>query len=125
MQFILPNVKASLKSFFFKKTFKGARQQVPRQINEQLTQELKPLGFIVEKALLRNVIMPDTIQTAIQEKLKAEQENQRMKFVLEKQRPSFYYRNRQVQNLKAIAQAEKLEIQQSSGMGILAHLNWA
>ncbi len=83
------------------------------------------MGFIVEKALLRNVIMPDTIQTAIQEKLKAEQENQRMKFVLEKQRPSFYYRNRQVQNLKAIAQAEKLEIQQSSGMGILAHLNWA
>jgi regulator of protease activity HflC (stomatin/prohibitin superfamily) len=62
------------------------RQEVARQINEQLTQELLPLGFVVEKALLRNVKMPDTIQTAIQEKLKAEQENQRMKFVLEKQR---------------------------------------
>ncbi|MGD1910371.1 MAG: prohibitin family protein [Rivularia sp. (in: cyanobacteria)] len=62
------------------------RQDIARQINEQLTQELKPLGFVVEQALLRNVKMPDTIQTAIQEKLKAEQENQRMKFVLEKQR---------------------------------------
>ncbi|MEM9927816.1 MAG: prohibitin family protein [Cyanobacteria bacterium P01_D01_bin.50] len=62
------------------------RQEVARKINEQLTQELSPLGFVVEQALLRNVKMPDTIQKAIQEKLKAEQENQRMKFVLEKQR---------------------------------------
>lgn len=61
------------------------RQEVARQINKQLTQELIPLGFVVEKALLRNVKMPDTIQKAIQEKLKAQQENQRMKFVLGKE----------------------------------------
>ena len=62
------------------------RQEVARKINEQITQELLPLGFVVEEALLRNVKMPDTIQKAIQEKLKAEQENQRMTFVLDKQR---------------------------------------
>ncbi|MGF1673296.1 MAG: prohibitin family protein [Rivularia sp. (in: cyanobacteria)] len=66
--------------------YSNKRQEVANKINEQLTQELLPLGFVVEKALLRNVQMPDTIQTAIQAKLKAEQENQQMKFVLEKQR---------------------------------------
>ena len=44
------------------------------------------MGFIVEEALLRNVKMPDTLQAAIQNKLKTEQENQQMKFVLEKER---------------------------------------
>lgn len=81
------------------------RQQVARQINEQLTQELLPLGFVVEKALLRNVKMPDTIQAAIQEKLKAEQENQRMKFVLEKQRQEA--KRKQIE-AKGIADSQKI-----------------
>ena len=81
------------------------RQEVARQINEQLTQELLPLGFVVEKALLRNVKMPDTIQTAIQEKLKAEQENQRMKFVLEKQRQEA---ERKRIEAKGIADSQKI-----------------
>lgn len=81
------------------------RQEVARQINEQLTQELLPLGFVVEQALLRNVKMPDTIQTAIQEKLKAEQENQRMKFVLEKQRQEA---ERKRIEAKGIADSQKI-----------------
>jgi regulator of protease activity HflC (stomatin/prohibitin superfamily) len=62
------------------------RQEIAQKINEQLTKEITNLGFIVEQALLRNVKMPDSLQTAIQEKLKAEQENEQMKFVLGKER---------------------------------------
>jgi regulator of protease activity HflC (stomatin/prohibitin superfamily) len=62
------------------------RQEIVQKIDEQLTQEIPNLGFIVDQALLRNVKMPDTLQTAIQQKLKAEQENEQMKFVLEKER---------------------------------------
>ncbi|WP_341527327.1 prohibitin family protein [Nostoc sp. UHCC 0302] len=62
------------------------RQEISQKIDQQLTQEIPTLGFIVEEALLRNVKMPDTLQAAIQEKLKAEQQNQQMKFVLEKER---------------------------------------
>lgn len=62
------------------------RQEIAQKIDQQLTQEIPTLGFIVEEALLRNVKMPDTLQAAIQEKLKAEQQNQQMKFVLEKER---------------------------------------
>jgi regulator of protease activity HflC (stomatin/prohibitin superfamily) len=62
------------------------RQEVAQQLDQQLTQQLLPLGFVVEEALLRDIRMPDTLQAAIQERLKAEQESQRMKFVLEKER---------------------------------------
>jgi regulator of protease activity HflC (stomatin/prohibitin superfamily) len=62
------------------------RQEVAQQLDQQLTQQLLPLGFVVEEALLRDIKMPDTLQAAIQERLKAEQESQRMKFVLEKER---------------------------------------
>ena len=44
----------------------GEVTKVARRINEQLTKELLPLGFVVDEALLRNVKMPDTIQKAIQ-----------------------------------------------------------
>jgi regulator of protease activity HflC (stomatin/prohibitin superfamily) len=62
------------------------RQEIAQKIDQQLTQEIPALGFIVEEALLRNVKMPDTLQAAIQNKLKTEQENEQMKFVLEKER---------------------------------------
>jgi regulator of protease activity HflC (stomatin/prohibitin superfamily) len=62
------------------------RQEIAQKIDQQLTQDIPTLGFIVEEALLRNVKMPDVLQAAIQNKLKVEQENQQMKFVLEKER---------------------------------------
>jgi regulator of protease activity HflC (stomatin/prohibitin superfamily) len=62
------------------------RQEIAQKIDQQLTNEIPALGFIVEEALLRNVKMPDVLQAAIQNKLKVEQENQQMKFVLEKER---------------------------------------
>jgi regulator of protease activity HflC (stomatin/prohibitin superfamily) len=65
--------------------FSSKREEIAKQIDEQLTQQIPPLGFIVEEALLRNVKMPDSLQASIQDKLKAEQDSQRMKFVLEKE----------------------------------------
>ncbi|MGM3306088.1 prohibitin family protein [Anabaena sp. WFMT] len=62
------------------------RQEIVQKIDQQLTPQITNLGFIVDQALLRNIKMPDTLQTAIQEKLKAEQQNEQMKFVLEKER---------------------------------------
>jgi len=43
-------------------------------------------GFIIQQVLLRNVDLPNRVAAAIQEKLAAEQEAQRMDFVLEKER---------------------------------------
>ena len=66
--------------------YSSKRQEVTQQINERLTEELLSLGFIAEETLLRKVELPETVQAAIQQKLKAEQESQQMAFVLQKER---------------------------------------
>ena len=81
------------------------RQEIAQKIDQQLTQEIPILGFIVDQALLRNVKMPDTLQTAIQENLKAEQENEQMKFVLEKERQEA---ERKRIEAKGIADSQKI-----------------
>ncbi len=81
------------------------RQEIAKKIDEELTKEIPNLGFIVEQALLRNVKMPETLQTAIQEKLKAEQENEQMKFVLEKERQEA---ERKRIEAKGIADSQKI-----------------
>jgi regulator of protease activity HflC (stomatin/prohibitin superfamily) len=81
------------------------RQEIAQKIDQQLTQEIPILGFIVDQALLRNVKMPDTLQTAIQEKLKAEQENEQMKFVLQKERQEA---DRKRIEAKGIADSQKI-----------------
>jgi regulator of protease activity HflC (stomatin/prohibitin superfamily) len=62
------------------------RQEVASQMRQRLTEQIEPLGFMVEDVLLREVKLPDTLQAAIQEKLKAEQESRQMTFVLERER---------------------------------------
>ncbi|MCL1463397.1 prohibitin family protein [Argonema galeatum] len=62
------------------------RLEIANQIRQRLSKQLTPLGFVVEEALLRELQIPEKIQSAIQEKLQAEQENQRMAFVLKKER---------------------------------------
>ncbi|MBE9216094.1 prohibitin family protein [Plectonema cf. radiosum LEGE 06105] len=108
-QFIISRFRSTIRSIIAQypanDIYSNKRQEVANKINEQLTQELLPLGFVVEKALLRNVQMPDTIQAAIQEKLKAEQENQQMKFILEKQRQEA---ERKRIEAKGIADSQKI-----------------
>jgi len=61
------------------------REEISLKLADKLRSQLAPLGFIVDEALLRNVKVPETLQAAIQQRLKAEQENLQMKFVLEKE----------------------------------------
>jgi regulator of protease activity HflC (stomatin/prohibitin superfamily) len=79
-------VRAITANYPASSVYSTKRQEIAQKIDQQLTQEIPTLGFVVEEALLRNVKMPNTLQAAIQEKLKAEQQNQQMKFVLEKER---------------------------------------
>ncbi|MBD3884408.1 prohibitin family protein [Phormidium tenue FACHB-886] len=62
------------------------RAEVTSRLQQRLTEQIEPLGFRVEAVLLREIKLPDTLQAAIQEKLKAEQATQQMKFTLEQER---------------------------------------
>lgn len=81
------------------------RQEVANRLRTRLAEQLMPLGFVIEEALLREVELPDTLQAAVQQKLKAEQESRQMAFVLEKERQEAERRRIEA---KGIADAQKL-----------------
>lgn len=60
------------------------RQEVANRLSQRLSEQLFPLGFVVEEALLREVKLPEKLQNAVEQKLAAEQESQQMKFTLTK-----------------------------------------
>jgi len=62
------------------------REEISLQLREKLRLYITPLGFVVDEALLRNVKIPETLQEAIQQRLKAEQENLQMQFILAKEK---------------------------------------
>ncbi|MCU0525640.1 MAG: prohibitin family protein [Elainella sp. Prado103] len=66
--------------------YSSRRQEVAQKLRDRLNQQLNPLGFKIEEALLREVILPESLQVAVQEKLQAEQESQQMTFTLAKER---------------------------------------
>lgn len=62
------------------------REEIRLQLREKLRLYITPLGFVIDEALLRDVKIPETLQEAIQQRLKAEQENLQMQFVLAKEK---------------------------------------
>ena len=75
-----------ISSYAAEEVYATKREEVSLKLAEKLRSQLAPIGFIVDEALLRNVKVPETLQAAIQQRLKAEQENLQMKFVLEKEK---------------------------------------
>jgi len=62
------------------------REQVTLQIKEQLTEQMVENYVVVEDVLMRDVRIPETISKAINFKLTADQEAQRMQFTIEKEK---------------------------------------
>jgi regulator of protease activity HflC (stomatin/prohibitin superfamily) len=61
------------------------REAVSKQIEDQLSALVRPRGITLEAAPLRQIILPAGLTASIEEKLKADQESQRMQFVLQKE----------------------------------------
>ena len=58
----------------------------PQNMFKHMQGALAPRGIEAEQVLLRNVQLPPLLTAAIQEKLQAEQQAQRMRFVLDRER---------------------------------------
>lgn len=61
------------------------RQLVAAEMQTELEERLKEDGIIVEEVLLRKVELPERVASAIEQKLQADQEAQRMIFVKQKE----------------------------------------
>ncbi|NUN65755.1 prohibitin family protein [Pseudanabaena biceps] len=75
-----------ISSYNAEEVYATKREEISLKLAEKLRSQLAPIGFIVDETLLRDVRVPETLQAAIQQRLKAEQENLQMKFILDKEK---------------------------------------
>jgi prohibitin 1 len=66
--------------------YSDARETIARQILDDVARQVAPRGVIVENVLLRDLQLPDTLKHAIEAKQQAQQEAQRMEFVLQREK---------------------------------------
>ena len=93
-----------LETFIIRKAlYTSSRDEITNKIFSDLERMLSERGVILEKILLRAVQLPQTVSAAIEQKLKAEQESEQMKFVLTKESQEA---ERKVIEAKGIAEAQ-------------------
>ena len=66
--------------------YSSKRDEFQQKIFQTIEKEFTSRGIVLESILIRNVTLPQSVRTTIESKINAEQESQKMKFVLEKER---------------------------------------
>jgi len=72
--------------YFAKDMHTGRRSEIEKSIRDVMMAQLRDRGFVIESVLLKSIALPEGLTKAIEEKLAAEQDAQRMQFVLDKER---------------------------------------
>jgi prohibitin 1 len=73
-------------SFQASALYSTERERLGIAIQEELAKTIAPRGIIVESTPLRNVALPTQLTEAIEQKQRADQESQRMEFILTKEK---------------------------------------
>jgi regulator of protease activity HflC (stomatin/prohibitin superfamily) len=60
----------------------GKRSEIEKSIKERMTSIIRDRGFSIEDVLLKTINLPTNLATSIEAKLQAEQDAQRMSFIL-------------------------------------------
>jgi regulator of protease activity HflC (stomatin/prohibitin superfamily) len=62
------------------------RDEFQQRIFKSIEKDFKTRGLLLEQLLVRNITLPQSVKVAIEQKINAEQEAQKMQFVLQKER---------------------------------------
>jgi regulator of protease activity HflC (stomatin/prohibitin superfamily) len=62
------------------------RDEFQQRIFKSIDENFKNRGLILEQLLVRNITLPQAVKTSIEQKISAEQDAQKMQFVLQKER---------------------------------------
>jgi regulator of protease activity HflC (stomatin/prohibitin superfamily) len=62
------------------------RDEFQQRLFQGIENEFKNRGLVLEQVLIRNIDLPSSVKAAIEAKINAEQESQKMRFVLDKER---------------------------------------
>lgn len=106
---IRPTVQAAIRNEFAQyeatEAYSTKREVIKTKLHERLETALGNYDIIMEEVLLRNIALPPTLVAAIEEKKAAQQEAERMVYVLEKER-----QEKERVQIEAEAQAERIRI---------------
>jgi len=78
--------RAVTASFQASALYSTEREKLGASIQEELAKMVRPRGVIIETTPIRNVALPTQLTEAIEQKQRADQESQRMEFVLTKEK---------------------------------------
>jgi regulator of protease activity HflC (stomatin/prohibitin superfamily) len=62
------------------------RDEFQQRIFNSINGDFKKRGLVLEQLLIRNITLPQSVKTSIEQKISAEQDAQKMQFVLQKER---------------------------------------
>lgn len=91
--------------FYAKDMHSGKRGEIEKEIADKMTSLIGERGFTIESVLLKSITLPPGLYTAIEDKLEAEQDSQRMEFVLQKERQEA---ERKIIEAQGTADAQKI-----------------
>ncbi len=81
------------------------RDEFVTSVSKQLEEKFEKRGMMLEQVLLRNVVLPDKVREAIDEKIAADQDAQKMVYVLQKEQKEA---ERKKVEAEGIATAQKI-----------------
>jgi prohibitin 1 len=83
---LVPNFRSAMRTVTAANTasslYSDGREGMARQILADLQAQVQPRGVVIENVLLRDLQLPETLKHAIEAKQQAQQEAQRMEYVL-------------------------------------------
>ncbi|MEO0584309.1 MAG: SPFH domain-containing protein [Bacteroidota bacterium] len=103
--------------FMAKDMHSGARAVIENEIKERMNELLDGRGLLIEDVLMKSISLPPGLASAIEDKLEAEQEAQRMEFVKQRERADAERRiiqaegERDAQIIDAEAERRRVEIE--------------
>ncbi len=87
---LVPTMRSAIReitaSHIANNLYSGAREQLEAEIEKQLVSTLTGRGIIVERVLMRDIQLPETLKRSIEAKQQADQDAQKMVFVLQQAR---------------------------------------
>lgn len=101
---LIPNFRSAIRGVTAANTaaslYSDAREAIARQILADLQAQVQPRGITIENVLLRDLQLPETLKQAIEAKQQAQQEAQRMEFVLQRERQEAERKRVEAQGIK-------------------------
>ena len=72
--------------YYAKELYAIERQKVEQVMKDELIRHIGDKGFVVDSVLLKDILLPQSMSNAIQDKVNSEQAALQMEFVIEKQK---------------------------------------